>query len=179
GQKMSKSLGNVIEPLTLTREYGIDPLRLFLSRHTHPFEDSDFTLERFKDVYNSDLANGLGNLVSRIMQLAQTHLLEAVRPQPKPFPPEYLDAFGRFEINRAADYAWARIAALNQRISDTAPFKLVKTEPARAQRLIAELAEELYFIASMLSPFMPGTSKRIEHAIVSNKKPENLFPRKD
>jgi methionyl-tRNA synthetase len=179
GQKMSKSLGNVIEPLALTHEYGIDPLRLFLSRHTHPFEDSDFTLERFKEVYNSDLANGLGNLVSRIMQLAQTNLMEAVRPQPKPFPPEYLDAFGRFEINRAADYVWTRIAALNQRISDTAPFKLVKTEPARAQSLIAELAAELYFIASMLSPFMPNTSKRIELAVASNEKPENLFPRKD
>ncbi len=179
GQKMSKSVGNVIEPLALTVEYGIDALRLFLSRHTHPFEDSDFTPERFKEAYNSDLANGLGNLVSRIMQLAQTHLPNPVQPDPKPFPAEYLDAFGKFEINRAVDHTWTRIASLNQKISDTAPFKLVKTEPATAQRLIAELAEELYFIALMLSPFMPGTSKRIEHAIVSNKKPENLFPRKD
>jgi methionyl-tRNA synthetase len=179
GQKMSKSVGNVIEPLALAREYGIDALRLFLSRHTHPFEDSDFTLERFKEAYNSDLANGLGNLVSRIMQLAQTHLPEAVRAQPGPFPPEYTDAFGKFEINRAADYVWTRIAALNQKISDTAPFKLVKTEPARAHRLIAELAEELYFIALMLSPFVPATSRRIQNAIASNKKPENLFPRKD
>ena len=179
GQKMSKSLGNVIEPLALTREYGIDPLRLFLSRHTHPFEDSDFTLERFREAYNSDLANGLGNLVSRIMQLAQTHLPGAVRPQLKPFPSEYLDAFARFEIIKAADYVWTRIAALNQKVSDTAPFKLVKTDPARAQSLIAELVEELYAIALMLSPFIPATSTRIEHAIVSNKKPENLFPRKD
>ena len=179
GQKMSKSLGNVIEPLTLTREYGIDPLRLFLSRHTHPFEDSDFTLERFREAYNSDLANGLGNLVSRIMQLAQTHLPGAVRPQLKPFPSEYLDAFARFEVIKAADYVWTRIAALNQKVSDTAPFKLVKTDPARAQSLIAELVEELYAIALMLSPFIPATSTRIEHAIVSNKKPENLFPRKD
>jgi methionyl-tRNA synthetase len=64
GQKMSKSLGNVIEPLALTRDYGIDALRLFLARHTHPFEDSDFTMERFRDAYNADLANGLGNLAA-------------------------------------------------------------------------------------------------------------------
>ena len=180
GQKMSKSVGNVIDPLALTREYGIDPLRLFLSRHTHPFEDSDFTLERFKEAYNSDLANGLGNLVSRIMQLAQTHLPEAVRPQPiKPFPLEYSDAFGKFEINRAADYVWTRIATLNQKISETAPFKLVKTNPASAQKLIADLAEELYLIALMLSPLIPATSNSIQQAIVSNRKPENLFPRKD
>jgi methionyl-tRNA synthetase len=90
-----------------------------------------------------------------------------------------MDAFGKFEINRGADYAWGRIAALNQKISDTAPFKLVKTELARGQSLIADLTEELYFIALMLSPFIPATSKRIEEAIVSNKKPENLFPRRE
>jgi methionyl-tRNA synthetase len=93
------------------------------------------------------------------------------------FPQEYVDAFSRFEINKAADYAWVRIAALNQRISDTAPFKLVKTEPAKAQTLIADLVDELYSLASMLRPFIPGTSKKIEQAIVLNEKPENLFPR--
>ena len=106
GQKMSKSLGNVIEPFTLTRVYGIDPLRLFLSRHMHSFEDSDFTISRFREGYTSDLVNGLGNLVARIMQLAQTHLREGVQPELKHLPLEYSDAFRRFEINRAADYLW-------------------------------------------------------------------------
>ena len=179
GQKMSKSLGNVIEPFTLTRDYGIDPLRLFFSRHIHSFEDSDFTISRFKEAYSSDLVNGLGNLVARIMQLAQTHLREGVRPELKHLPVEYSDAFRSFEIKRAADYLWGRIAALNQKISDTAPFKLVKTDPERGRSLIADLAEDLYLIAWMLGPLMPGTSKKIQEAILSNKKPENLFPRKD
>jgi methionyl-tRNA synthetase len=85
----------------------------------------------------------------------------------------------RFEIKKAADITWAHIAALNQKISDTAPFKLVKTDPAKGRALIAELAEELHFIASMLTPFLPHTSTRIEQAILINQKPENLFPRKD
>lgn len=179
GQKMSKSLGNVIEPFTLTRDYGIDPLRLFLSRHMHSFEDSDFTISRFREAYTSDLVNGLGNLVARIMQLAQTHLREGVQPELKHLPLEYSDAFRSFEINRAADYLWGRIAALNQKISDTAPFKLVKTNPERGQSLIADFAKELYLIAWMLTPLMPATSQKIQEAILSNKKPENLFPRKD
>jgi methionyl-tRNA synthetase len=65
----------------------------------------------------------------------------------------------------------------NQRISDTAPFKLVKTDPTKAQSVIADLVEELHFLALILNPFIPGTSEKIEEAIVLNRKPENLFPR--
>src|SRR3990167_9632853 len=78
GHKMSKSLGNVIDPLALVKEYGTDAVRYFLARHVHPFDDSDFTPAHFKDAYNAGLANGLGNLASRIMQLAQTHLSEPI-----------------------------------------------------------------------------------------------------
>jgi methionyl-tRNA synthetase len=70
GQKMSKSLGNVINPFDLVRKYGTDAVRYFLLRHVNPFEDSDVTLERFKELYNGNLANGLGNLVSRVMKMA-------------------------------------------------------------------------------------------------------------
>ena len=78
GQKMSKSLGNVINPLDLVKEYGVDALRYYLLRHIHPFEDSDFTLEKFKEVYNAHLANGLGNLVSRVMKLSEKYLIAEV-----------------------------------------------------------------------------------------------------
>src|SRR3989344_5203119 len=70
GQKMSKSLGNVVDPIALVNEYGVDAVRYFIARHMHPFEDSDFTLDKFKEAYNANLANGLGNLVARIMKLA-------------------------------------------------------------------------------------------------------------
>ncbi len=179
GQKMSKSLGNVIEPTALVKEYGTDAVRYFLARHIHPFDDSDFTREHFKDAYNAGLANGLGNLASRIMQLAQTHLSGPVKLEYKPYPKEFTEAMDAFEINKAAEYVWGRIAALDHKITETAPFKVVKEDVEKGKAIITELVVELAFIDQMLEPILPATSKKIIKAIMANKKPENLFPRKD
>ncbi|HVV38723.1 MAG TPA: methionine--tRNA ligase [Candidatus Paceibacterota bacterium] len=179
GQKMSKSLGNVIDPLAIVEEYGIDALRYFLLRHIHPFDDSDFTMERFKAAYNADLANGIGNLAARIMQLAQTHLGEGTRPEAVGFPKQYTEALEKFESNRALDFVWERIKLLDQQITDTQPFKVVKDKPEEGKKLIFALTQELYIIVRMLNPFMPETNRILKEAIVANKKPENLFPRKD
>ncbi len=179
GQKMSKSLGNVIEPLGLVKEYGTDAVRYFLARHVPTFEDSDVTLERFKTAYNADLANGLGNLASRIMQLAQTHLDKGARPEVSGFPKEYTEPLEKFEIYKAAEYVWQCIAELDVKITETAPFKLVKSDPEAGKKLIFELTQELYLIGRMLNPFMPATNEAIKKAVIENKKPENLFPRKD
>lgn len=180
GQKMSKSLGNVIEPYALVDEYGTDALRFFLLRHIHPFDDSDFTMERFKEAYNADLANGIGNVTARITNLAEKNLDAAVeRPLPAGFASEYTDALARFDFNGAAAYVMECVQKLDQKISETEPFKLVKTDPEKGKTLIAELAVELYGIARLLNPFMPATSEAIKSAVLSNKKPENLFARKD
>lgn len=180
GQKMSKSLGNVINPLGLVEEYGVDALRYFLARHIHPFEDSDFTLARFKEAYNADLANGLGNLTARIMTLAENNLSSPVeRPGPAGFPSEYTDALARYDFNRALAYVWERVQKLDQLITVEEPFKLVKSEPKKGKAVVAEMARELYAIARMLQPFMPHTSDAIKAAVLANKKPTNLFPRKD
>ena len=179
GQKMSKSLGNVIEPFALVEEYGTDALRYFLARHVHPFEDSDVTVLRFKEAYNSDLANGLGNLAARIMQLAATNLEEPVKAEFVPYPREFTEPLERFEINKAAEYVWQRIQELDQKITQTEPFKLVKTDPEKGCELIAELVRELAAIDLMLEPLMPETSKKIIEAIMQNKKPDMLFPRKE
>lgn len=180
GQKMSKSLGNVIDPIAIAEEYGIDALRYFLVRHIHPFEDSDFTMERFKETYNADLANGLGNLAARIMTLAETHLERAIgRPEPVGFSEEYISALAAYDFNRAFEYVWSRIAALDQRIAEEKPFSLVKTDPEAGKRMIAELATELYAIVRLITPVMPETSQRIKKTILANKKPETLFPRKE
>jgi methionyl-tRNA synthetase len=179
GKKMSKSLGNVIDPEELLAEYGTDAVRYFLARHISPFEDGDITRDAFKDAYNADLANGLGNLVARIMKLAEDNLEEGTKPAPDGFPQEYTDAIEKFEVNRALDVVWERIKLLDQQITDTAPFKVIKTNPEEGKELILALTQELYGIGRMLNPFMPETSKIIKQAIVENKKPRNLFARKD
>lgn len=179
GKKMSKTRGNVIDPVELVAEYGTDAVRYFLSRHVSPMEDSELTLEGLKDIYNADLANGLGNLAARIMQLAQTHLEKPVELKTPSYPEEYTSALEKFEINKALDVVWERIKLLDQAITDTQPFKVVKDKPEEGRVLIAALVQELAGIDLMLEPFLPQTSRKIIDAIVANKKPENLFPRKD
>jgi methionyl-tRNA synthetase len=180
GQKMSKSLGNVINPIDIVNEYGTDALRFFLARHVHPFEDSDVTMERFKEAYNADLANGLGNLAARIMKLAETNLPQPiVRPAEKELPYAYRAALDAFSYNTALDYVWSMIGVLDKKLTDAKPFQVVKTDLDAGKCMIAGLASELYDIASLLQPFMPQTSDALEAAILANKKPENLFPRKE
>ncbi len=175
GQKMSKSLGNVIDPYAIVDEYGADALRFFLARHIHPFEDSDFTMERFKEAYNADLANGLGNLTARILRLSEQYLGDY---QPIDAEIEIDEALSEFNPQVALEKIWLRIKALDQKITTTEPFKVVKTDPEQGKKLIDEMRVELALIAYRLAPFMPTTSKIIGDAVKANKKPENLFPRK-
>ncbi|HYF13056.1 MAG TPA: class I tRNA ligase family protein, partial [Candidatus Paceibacterota bacterium] len=179
GHKMSKSIGNVIDPISVVEEYGADALRYYLARHVHPFEDTDVTLEHFKEMYNANLANGLGNLAARIMQLAQTHLSEPVKVEFTTYPKNYTDALLKFEINEAIHEVFRRIQALDQKITLEEPFKVIKNDPEKGKAIITELVRELATIDLLLEPFMPETSKKIIDAILANKKPENLFPRKD
>ena len=92
--------------LAIIDEYGVDALRYYLARHIHPFEDSDFTMEKFKDAYNANLANGLGNLAARIMQLAEKNLSEPVDVESVPLPQEFTSALDSYDFNAAFDYAW-------------------------------------------------------------------------
>jgi len=179
GKKMSKSIGNVVDPIAIANEYGADALRYFLARHISPFEDSDFTMERFKEAYNADLANGLGNLASRVMQLAQSNLESPVKVEFVPYPKEFTEALGAFKINEAIEYIASRVQSLDQKINQTEPFKVVKTDPEKGKALITELVRELALIDEMLEPILPVTSGKIIEAIMANKKPANLFPRKE
>lgn len=178
GQKMSKSLGNVIDPYVIVDEYGVDALRLFLLRHIHPFEDSDFTMDKFRESYNADLANGLGNLAARILTLAQANLPAAItRPDAEDFPKEYVDALDRYDYNAATDYVWQLIGQLDKELTDTKPFAVVKERPDEGRVMIASMATRLYSIARLLQALLPSTSDVLKAAILANKKPENLFPR--
>jgi len=179
GQKISKSLGNTIDPFKIVEEYGTDALRYYLSREVSPFEDGDFTMDKFKGAYNANLANGLGNLTSRIMKMAETYLEKAPEMSQNTIPKEFSTLLEEFEIQKATDLIWNRISELDAKIQETEPFKLIKEDKEKAVNIIKELLIELYTIASMLNPILPETSEKIKEAIKENKMPETLFPRKD
>jgi methionyl-tRNA synthetase len=179
GQKMSKSLGNVINPLELARDYGPEAVRYFLLRHVNSFEDSDVTPESFKESYNAGLANGLGNLASRILTLAEKYLDKCPAiPEETDFT-EYFGFFEKFDVKAAADHVWEKISELDKFIQITEPFKVIKINETEGKKLISDLVGRLYEIARMLNPLLPGTSETLKNLIKENKKPAKpLFMRK-
>lgn len=180
GQKMSKSLGNVINPFDVVKEYGTDALRYFIARELSPFEDSDFTMENFREAYNANLANGLGNLVSRVMKMAADNLSLPVIIPENAIPENFKDALNNFDIKSATDIVWTSISSIDSRIQETQPFKLVKTDKKKAEKIIREVVIDLYTIARMLNPILPETMEKIKALVKSNKAPTApLFPRKD
>lgn len=176
GQKMSKSLGNVIYPEEIVDEYGKDALRYFVCRELSTFEDSDFTRDRFKETYNANLANGLGNLVSRIMKMAESNI-NPVIVKHSVF--NISDLLDKYEIGHAINLIWEKIAELDKHIQETEPFKSVKTNPDKAKELIRGMVLTLATIAYTLEPFMPDTSAKILSCVKENKLAEPLFPRKN
>lgn len=173
GVKMSKSLGNVINPVELLDEYGTDSFRYFVARGISTFEDSEFTRERFKEVYNANLANGLGNLVSRIMKLAETYLSQSITIKSLVFDKELESFLDKFEIQKAMNYIWKEIGDLDALIQDKKPWE------SKDREVITDLVFRLAKIASSLAPFMPETSAKILLAIKENKMPISLFLRKN
>jgi methionyl-tRNA synthetase len=181
GIKMSKSLGNVVNPIDIVNEYSTDALRYFFAREVASFEDSPFTMERFKDSYNSGLANGLGNLVSRTIKMAVSY--DAF---PKVYEKDWLlehsnvnEYLEKFEIKSAIDEIWGRISTIDKWIQDQKPFQEIKTNPEKAIANVEHYINEVYRIATELGPFMPETSAKILNALEKREVCENLFPRKD
>lgn len=185
GMKMSKSLGNTIDPLHIINKYGVDALRYFLLKEVSSFEDSPFTMDRFHDSYNSGLVNGLGNLVSRIMTMAenngvsyQDYVVKDKNFHAFPGVPD--ESYNNFELSKVMNNIWVKMSGLDNYIQTEQPFKKIKINPEEAKSNIAYLCSQLFRIAFELEPLLPDTSKKIQELIKENKKPEApLFPRID
>ncbi len=185
GQKMSKTVGNVLEPLQYVNEFGADALRYFLLAEIPTTEDGDFTREKFLSRYNGDLANGLGNLTARILTLAEgkelvysPHELEVVLQETWR---EYHQAFENFDLRKAIETVWQLIHTLDEFINKKRPWQSLD------EAVLAALAAGLANIAFLVRPFLPETSDKIfaglgvlpdDKAWIFNPKKINpLFPR--
>jgi len=190
GQKMSKSLGNVIDPFELVEKYGTDAVRYFLLREIPPTEDGDFTEEKFRQRYNSDLANGLGNFVSRVLALAtkirisqeNNFLFGSLLRKTWQ---DYRKALENFNFDQALALIWELISFCDKYIDKEKPWEKTSTN---REILIKNLLNVLGNIAFLLSPFLPSTSKKIFQQLGIDeksqeawrfrvKKQEILFPR--
>jgi methionyl-tRNA synthetase len=183
GQKMSKSLGNVIDPLAIAEKYGVDALRYILLRHAHPFEDSDLTEASIHEYYTANLVNGLGNLVARVMKLAEEHLPVpvALALEDEHIEDAFLKLIEGYRFNEAMDLVFEHIGKGDAYMTEHAPYKKVKSddegEREEGKKDIEKLVKHLAKIAAHLVPVMPQTAADIASAVRANKKPENLFPR--
>jgi methionyl-tRNA synthetase len=181
GTKISKSLGNSIDPLKISAEYGTDALRYYLFKEFPFGNDGDFSFDRLKEVYNSDLANGLGNLVARVAKLAQNLNLEIEGPASKAL----LDSgfsihLDKVEFQQALDYIWNKVRSSDKKIEETKPWELVKENPEKARSVVSNLVRQILEIQELLLPFLPETAKKIAEQF-SGPKVKNapaLFPRK-
>ncbi len=176
GQKMSKSLGNVIDPIEYVDKYGTDTLRYYLLSKVNPTEDSDFTEEKFKEIYNADLANGLGNLVSRIAKLAEKSDLEFNTNELMHWYDDIEKQINNFRFDEALKNVWNYITELDQKINKEEPWKL---EGKDLEKFLNDSILDIKHIAYNLKPFLPETAEKIDKIFKDPKVKASapLFPR--
>jgi methionyl-tRNA synthetase len=183
GQKISKSLGNTIDPIKEAKKYGTDALRYYLLAKVHPWEDSDFSWTKFKETYNADLANGLGNLVARVAKLCETNDLDFSNTKtPSIEPSQSLKVAGyqthleNYQFNLAIEEIWKEIKTLDGRLSNDKPWEKAGEE---VKQLLREYVRQINNIAYTLQPFMPETAEKILEQFKGPKiiSAKPLFPR--
>jgi len=173
GQKMSKSIGNVVDPMEYVEKYGTDPLRYYLLAKISPFEDSDFSREKFEEAYTADLANGLGNLVARVGGLAQE--TKCVPSNIRSISPEVMTEIENYKFDKAVAVIWNNIAEADKKISENKVWTL---EGEEKDKVVRELVEVIRQIGVDLKPFLPETANKIMACFSGDKiLKDNLFPR--
>ncbi|MBI4281180.1 methionine--tRNA ligase, partial [Candidatus Uhrbacteria bacterium] len=164
GVKMSKSLGNVVDPLAVAAQYDLDTLRYYLFRDISFGEDGDFSFDRLADRYNHELANELGNLVGRVTTMTEKYCRGKV---PRPASGQahhwsaYHGAMERLAIHEALETVWSLVREANRMVDSEAPWKLAEINQERLEAVMYTLLETLRQIAWMLLPLLPLTAERI------------------
>lgn len=161
GEKISKSLGNVIDPFEVVKKYGTDATRYYLLREIPAYGDGDFSFRRFEELYTSDLSNGLGNLVSRVAKLAEGLKFSSysqVDFKDKKFT-EYHKALEEYRFNDALSFIWNKIRKMDEHLNTTKPWGLEGDKKYKGLELpVSEIQE----IAELLAPFLPDTTDKIK-----------------
>lgn len=189
GVKMSKTVGNVIDPMEVTSEYGTDAFRYYFSRHIPTQDDGDFTWEKFESAYNNELGNDLGNLVQRVASMILRYQAGVIgdAPQGEHDMDAYRVAIEKFQFDKALDEVWDTIRSLNQYLDRVKPWdvaKKIKDNPEEADHLseiLAHAVGTLLQVSYLLYPFMPATSTAIRTLFETGVVPAEitpLFPKK-
>jgi methionyl-tRNA synthetase len=166
GEKMSKSIGNVVDPQDILAKYGTDPFRYYFLRHIPSYEDGDFSWDAFEAAYNNELANELGNAVQRTLAMIMKYQNGIIGQIPEAGHDiaQYHDALAECRFDRALDEVWDQVRGLNQYIDETKPWAIAKTgDDEHLREVLAYQAGCLLQIADLLEPFMPDTSVKIRN----------------
>ncbi len=188
GQKMSKTLGNVISPQELVKKYGIDAVRYFFLKEASPFDDLDFSYEKFEKRYNADLASGLGNFIARVVTLADKFKMQnseckmtiqssKLKQEIDKTKENYHKALAEFKFNEALTAIWELIAFCDRYIEKEKPWQQ-QTTNNKQPSVINDLLWAIREIALLLEPFLPQTSEKVLQEL-KTKKSQPLFPRID
>jgi methionyl-tRNA synthetase len=169
GVKMSKSIGNVIDPNRVIDDYGLDAFRYYFSRHVATLDDADFTWEKFEHAYNSELGNELGNLVQRVASMINRYQNGVIGDvlQPEHDMQRYRDEMQALRFNKAMDEVWNKVRSLNSYLESVKPWEVArdKDKDTDAESHLAEIlaysAGSLTQIADLLTPFLPTTAAAI------------------
>jgi methionyl-tRNA synthetase len=183
GKKMSKSLNNVVDPNEYVNKYSADALRYFLLKEIPTVDDGDFSVERFKVVYGTELANNIGNLVSRVLAMTGKYFEgkvpeaskseDILGPEVVKVWKEYQDAISVFDLKKALEIVAAFASYANKFVDDTKPWALAKEENTQdLARVIYALLEMIRHLSLLLLPFLPLTSAKISGYL--GEKTENI-----
>jgi methionyl-tRNA synthetase len=164
GEKMSKSVGNVVSPKEIVAKYGVDAFRYYFLRHIPSYNDGDFTWEGFEAAYNNELANELGNAVQRTVAMITKYQNGVIGeiPSAQHDSAPISEAIEQCRFDRALDEIWNQVRGLNQYIDEEKPWKIAKEgDSDHLREVLAYQASCLLEIADLLAPFLPDTSDRI------------------